>query len=98
MANDTTAMSSVQPMTAESAANAIEAMMSGDSGEQQNLEAQQDETEDEYVEEESEQSDEESDETEESSSSLLLSLTSIEASEHLASFFAILLNSFFFMY
>lgn len=61
MANDTTAMSSVQPMTAESAANAIEAMMSSDSGEQQDLEAQQDETEDEYVEEESEQSDEESD-------------------------------------
>ena len=61
MANNTTAMSSVQPMTAESAANAIEAMMSSDSGEQQDLEAQQDETEDEYVEEESEQSDEESD-------------------------------------
>ena len=61
MANDTTAMSSVQPMTAESAAHAIEAMMSSDSGEQQDLEAQQDETEDEYVEEESEQSDEESD-------------------------------------
>lgn len=61
MANDTTAAASVQPMTAESAANAIEAMMSGDSGEQQDLEAQQDETEDEYVEEESEQLDEESD-------------------------------------
>jgi len=43
MANDTTASASVQPMTAESAANAIEAMMSGDSGEQQDQEAQQDE-------------------------------------------------------
>jgi len=42
MANDTTASASVQPMTAESAANAIEAMMSGDSGEQQDQEAQQD--------------------------------------------------------
>ena len=61
MANDTTASASVQPMTAENAANAIEAMMSSDAGEQQDLEAQQDETEDEYVEEESEQSDEESD-------------------------------------
>ena len=40
MANDTTASASVQPMTAESAANAIEAMMSVDDGEQQNLEAQ----------------------------------------------------------
>jgi len=61
MANDTTAMSSVQPMTAESAADAIEAMMSGDSGEQQNQEAQQDEFDDVELEDESEQSDEESD-------------------------------------
>lgn len=61
MANDTTAMSSVQPMTAESAANAIEAMLSGESGEQQNLEAQQDETEDGYVEDESDPSADESD-------------------------------------
>ena len=45
MANDTTAMSSVQPMTAESAANAIEAMLSSEAGEQQNLEAQQDDAE-----------------------------------------------------
>ena len=62
MANDTTAAASVQPMTAESAASAIEAMMSGDSGEQQDLEAMQDETEDvEDVDVESEQSDDESD-------------------------------------
>lgn len=47
MANDTTAAASVQPMTAESAANAIEAMMSDELGEQQDQEAQQDESEDE---------------------------------------------------
>lgn len=53
MANDTTAMSSVQPMTAESAANAIEAMLSSEAGEQQNLEAQQDDAEDSNVDVES---------------------------------------------
>ena len=62
MANDTTAMPSVQPTTAEGAVSAIEAMLSGDSGEQQNQEAMQDESEDvEYVDDESEQSDDESD-------------------------------------
>lgn len=53
MANNTTAMSSVQPMTAESAANAIEAMLSSEAGEQQNLEAQQDDAEDSNVDAES---------------------------------------------
>ena len=62
MANDTTASASVQPMTAESAANAIEAMMSGDAGEQQDQEAQQEEFDvEENDEDESEQSEEESD-------------------------------------
>ena len=56
MANDTTAAASVQPMTAESAADAIEAMMSVDDGEQQDQEAQQDDEQD----SESEQEDDES--------------------------------------
>lgn len=47
MANDTTAAASVQPMTAEGAANAIEAMLSVEDGEQQDQEAQQDESQDE---------------------------------------------------
>ncbi len=62
MANNTTAPASVQPMTAESAAYAVEAMMSGESGEQQDQEAQQDEYEDvEDVEDDSEQLEDESD-------------------------------------
>ena len=47
MANDTTAAASVQPMTAESAANVLEAMMSVEDGEQRNQETQQDESQDE---------------------------------------------------
>ena len=70
MANDTTAAASVQPMTAESAANAIEAMMSVEDGEQQNQEAQQEEEQsdseesfdNETVAEEDAATDEESDE------------------------------------
>lgn len=64
MANDTTASASVESMTAESAANAIEAMMSGD-GEQQDQEAQQDdESEPEYEDDDQVEEDADQDEDE----------------------------------
>ena len=65
MANDTTASASVQPMTAESAANAIEAMMSDEVGEQQDLEAQQDDELDSDVDDSSEQLDDDESDAEE---------------------------------